>query len=403
MKKVLFMLVMLFAIIMKSFNANAAEEKNVAKRETVESFLKEYESYRQAQFYEGFVAETDQLVLSESVKQDSEKRANLISLYRKDIDISFVEVAVAFTVDSIDTTGDKTLADVKESTEIYYVCNGYTLQEYMSFITEHKMVLVGAKDKITLESDDFDESLVFGMKSHGYDERNEYQNDQANYQSSNQQTSINAISSYNPASGVAYANTWWNSYNTAQYYTASNDCANFVSQCLHYGGVPLDGTWSIGSSAWENVRSFDSYWSTSLNRFQLLSNGTNYSKCLAGNPIYRVRPSGSPTGHLTMCVGFNSSGTPIYNAHNPNVYHVAVSTSNLFSDSGYSVYTLEFAHQCTYSDAGSVAHKKTCSICGDYQYESHSWVTITLNNNVLARQCSKCGRITYANKGIEAE
>ena len=57
---------------------------------------------------------------------------------------------------------------------------------------------------------------------------------------------------YNPSAAVAYASQYWNNYNPAynNYNSVGGDCANFVSQCLYAGGIPQDGTWYNGSSAW---------------------------------------------------------------------------------------------------------------------------------------------------------
>ncbi len=49
-------------------------------------------------------------------------------------------------------------------------------------------------------------------------------------------------SGYNRQDARAYANRWYNDYND-QYHKYSADCANFVSQCLAAGGIPMNEAW----------------------------------------------------------------------------------------------------------------------------------------------------------------
>ncbi|MBX4322004.1 amidase domain-containing protein, partial [Mycobacterium tuberculosis] len=45
---------------------------------------------------------------------------------------------------------------------------------------------------------------------------------------------------YDRLNAVKYAETWWNSYNP-RYTKFTNDCTNFISQCLRAGGAPMTG------------------------------------------------------------------------------------------------------------------------------------------------------------------
>lgn len=57
---------------------------------------------------------------------------------------------------------------------------------------------------------------------------------------------------YSAKNAATYAQKWWNGYNTSQYKTNSNDCANFVSQCLYAGG--LSQMTGVGSSGWHHYK-----------------------------------------------------------------------------------------------------------------------------------------------------
>lgn len=74
---------------------------------------------------------------------------------------------------------------------------------------------------------------------------------------------------YDGNKSAAYAEKWALKYNTQQYYNASLDCTNFVSQCLVAGGKTISSTlpsyadtnyWRPHSATWENANYFKKYW-----------------------------------------------------------------------------------------------------------------------------------------------
>ena len=60
---------------------------------------------------------------------------------------------------------------------------------------------------------------------------------------------------YNRKLAKIYAERWWNDYNIDSYKMASKgrDCANFVSQCLHYAGFKMTGL-PTSSKGWHNYK-----------------------------------------------------------------------------------------------------------------------------------------------------
>ncbi|GEM_PF-4257860 len=48
---------------------------------------------------------------------------------------------------------------------------------------------------------------------------------------------------YNRVNAVNYARQWSHSTNNNYYYYSNGDCTNFVSQCMHAGGIPMNDTW----------------------------------------------------------------------------------------------------------------------------------------------------------------
>lgn len=91
---------------------------------------------------------------------------------------------------------------------------------------------------------------------------------------------VSLLSNYSPEKAVEYAITYAFNYNTAKYpnYAGKGgDCANFISQVLHAGGKPMNGTnasnfnnwfcrsnrvWDVDkiSSTWRGADAFGHYW-----------------------------------------------------------------------------------------------------------------------------------------------
>lgn len=124
---------------------------------------------------------------------------------------------------------------------------------------------------------------------------------------------------YSAWSACAYANTWALSRNRSKYSSFSNaDCANFVSQCLRYGGMPTDGEWFKNSYTWVNVDG---------NRRHFSKYGTfvyrpNNPYVRPGNPVYYDWNYDGVYDHMSICVGYNRAGKPVVNAHTTDCYHV---------------------------------------------------------------------------------
>ena len=71
---------------------------------------------------------------------------------------------------------------------------------------------------------------------------------------------------YDPAAAAAYALKYWQNYNPnySNYNSIGGDCCNFVSQCLHAGGLQMDGSWfwysySNHSASWTLCTALKTY------------------------------------------------------------------------------------------------------------------------------------------------
>lgn len=99
---------------------------------------------------------------------------------------------------------------------------------------------------------------------------------------------------YNANNAKAYANTWSMVYNTNQYHTVSNDCTNFISQCLRAGGWPLANTALLRSNvyAWYNGSSSNSHtWDAAHNLWQFICTNSNPSRGSNTGVVYNGNTS----------------------------------------------------------------------------------------------------------------
>jgi len=100
----------------------------------------------------------------------------------------------------------------------------------------------------------------------------------APYNHTNGKTYINTYTSNTTRTcnnGITLQYTYY--YNHSYAYFECNDCANFVSQALRYGGLPTSSTWQPYSTAWINTYSLRNYlqglsgwfrWVSSLSNMQ---------------------------------------------------------------------------------------------------------------------------------------
>ena len=121
---------------------------------------------------------------------------------------------------------------------------------------------------------------------------------------------------YSPDKAVAYADKWATSRNPQYKQYPGVDCCNFVSQCLYAGGMPKNSTWYPASYDWINC-------SGAISNFKKYGKfmSANDSNVLKGNPVYYDWNSNGVYDHTAICVGRNSAGTPIIDAHTGDHYH----------------------------------------------------------------------------------
>ena len=142
-------------------------------------------------------------------------------------------------------------------------------------------------------------------------------------------------SNYNRIAARDYARKWWGPY-TSNYNPAYNnyvgkggDCANFVSQCVYAGGVPIHGGWSPDSVAWINAASLKNNmlqygYATKEDAWE--TNAGNFAYTTAGQ------------GHIVL-VTLNDTVTLAYTAHPTNCKDQPFTQANI--NGGYSFYIIK--------------------------------------------------------------
>lgn len=98
-------------------------------------------------------------------------------------------------------------------------------------------------------------------------------------------------------------------------------CAGYVSQCLKEGGMTMDSTWywkakGKTSEAWRVSKQLYSYLKKSG---YTITYSPSESKIQKGDIIFYWCNGG--WGHVAICVGKTSDGTPMVNAYNDPHYH----------------------------------------------------------------------------------
>jgi hypothetical protein len=131
---------------------------------------------------------------------------------------------------------------------------------------------------------------------------------------------------YNRLKVVQYAERWWNSYNPA-YKKFEVDCTNFISQCLHTGGAPMNGYPNRGKGWWLRNNNWSYSWAVAHSLRQYLGNAQNALRArevkgpdqlLLGDVICYDFEGDGRYNHNTVVTGKDALGMPLVNAHTYN-------------------------------------------------------------------------------------
>ncbi|MFO7291012.1 Putative amidase domain-containing protein [Planifilum fulgidum] len=138
-----------------------------------------------------------------------------------------------------------------------------------------------------------------------------------------------ASAGYDRRRAVQYANLWWNGYNP-RYRRFDVDCTNYVSQCIHAGGVPMDFS-PVRDRGWWYRRDLWSYsWAVAHSLQWYLAKGggpmravqvSRPEELLPGDIICYDWDGDGRWDHNTIVTAKDPAGMPLVNAHTVNSRH----------------------------------------------------------------------------------
>lgn len=133
---------------------------------------------------------------------------------------------------------------------------------------------------------------------------------------------------YDRMKAVQYAERWWNEFNP-QYYKFTDDCTNYISQCLHAGNIPMWGEPNKNRGWWIRGKSWSYTWTTAHSLYYLLKAGV-------GIRTKEVQKAEELNLGDIICIDFEGNGRfdhnlivtakdqnemPLVNAHTMNSRH----------------------------------------------------------------------------------
>ncbi|PLT33620.1 amidase domain-containing protein [Bacillus sp. V5-8f] len=131
--------------------------------------------------------------------------------------------------------------------------------------------------------------------------------------------------SYDRLKAVQYAERWWNEFNPA-YRQFTDDCTNYISQCLHAGGIPMWGSSNKTKGWWMRGNNWSYSWTVAHSLMLLLANGKGIRTKEVASPMelqlgdiicYDFQGNGR-YDHNTIVTAKDWSGMPLVNAHTTN-------------------------------------------------------------------------------------
>src|SRR5690606_3001056 len=131
---------------------------------------------------------------------------------------------------------------------------------------------------------------------------------------------------YNRLAAVQYAERWWNDYNP-KYKKFTDNCTNFISQCLHAGGAPMWGYPNRGKGWWMQNNNWSYSWSVANALRLYLSNSkqglqakevSSPTELILGDVICYDFEGDGRYNHNTIVVAKDIAGYPLVNAQTQN-------------------------------------------------------------------------------------
>jgi len=137
---------------------------------------------------------------------------------------------------------------------------------------------------------------------------------------------VHGAGGYNPEKAVSYAERFWNTTNPA-YPRFTDDCTNFISQCLHAGGIPMLFSKEKGKGWWMRTGKGGEWsysWAVAHSLYLLLKSGGAPMRAVTKNSATELIPGDiicydfdgdGRFQHNTIVVAKDANQMPLVNAH----------------------------------------------------------------------------------------
>ncbi|GGH84500.1 hypothetical protein JOD43_003761 [Pullulanibacillus pueri] len=128
---------------------------------------------------------------------------------------------------------------------------------------------------------------------------------------------------------VKYADRWWNTYNP-EFKAFDVDCTNYISQCVHAGGVPMTGKYNKHSGWWFEQEAWSLSWAVAHSFRWYLSSDQNIHGAITVDKPEDLQPGDvicydfegdGHWDHSTVVTEKDANNMPLVNAHTTNSRH----------------------------------------------------------------------------------
>lgn len=218
----------------------------------------------------------------------------------------------------------------------------------------HKLTVLREGNECALLLDEYDCSDIFGLCT--ITERTKEELTEMGYKPAEEVFDVSAIGpgdkaanqagsryvfyeGYDPNAAAEYADTYvyhgaygdiYSEYYNSAYVNFNaygGDCANYTSQCIYAGGMPMVYGAAYSTNSWYYRTGTDrsATWTGAVQLRNWMGDNRGRRTTASDSTIYKGSPvfySGGGNNHAVICVGRNSSGTPIIDSHNNDYYHV---------------------------------------------------------------------------------
>ncbi|MCL1630747.1 amidase domain-containing protein [Sporolactobacillus sp. CPB3-1] len=134
---------------------------------------------------------------------------------------------------------------------------------------------------------------------------------------------------YDRLQAVRYADLWWNQRNP-RYPKVADDCTNYISQCLHAGGIEMWGDPIRNRGWWQKQTNWSFSWTVANSlRWYLSKQGniigtvekSSARDLVPGDVICYDFEGDGHWNHNTMVTAIDGAGDPLVNAHTYDARH----------------------------------------------------------------------------------